>query len=182
MAIFTSFVNKLSRFLDKLAGLFLSAMVLLMVANIVLRELFHKPFLGTYELVSLFSAALIGLALAYCAVQNGHIAVTIVTDRLPRIPKALVESAVNIIGFCFWGVTSWQVIEYGRSLMESGVVSPTTQIPFYPFVFLVAFGIFNLCLVLLIHSAQSLKKVVMEVECRNRRADRSIDIFNIDNA
>lgn len=182
MTVITGFVTKLSRFLDRLAGLFLSAMVLLIVANIILREFFHKPFLGTYELVSLFSAALIGLALAYCAVQKGHIAVTIVTDKLPRLPKAIIESAVNIIGFCFWGVTSWQMLEYGRSLMNSGVVSPTTQIPFYPFVFLVAFGIFTLCLVLFIHSVQSLKKVVMEVECRNCRADRSIDIFNIDNA
>ena len=181
MSVFTGFVSKLSKFLDKLAGVFLAAMVLLIVVNIILREVFHKPFLGTYELVSLFSAALIGLALAYCAVQNGHIAVTIVTDKLPRLPKALVESTVNIIGFCFWGATAWQIMEYGRSLMVSGVVSPTTQIPFYPFVFLVAFGFLMLCLVLLTHSVQSLQKVVLEIECRNRRAHRNIDICNIDN-
>lgn len=182
MTVFTGIITKTSRFLDKLAGLFLSAMVLLIVVNIILRGIFNKPFLGTYEFVSLFSAAMIGLALAYCAVQNGHIAVTIITDKLPELPKAIIESSVNIIGFSFWGVTAYQVMEYGRSLLATGVVLPTTQIPFYPFVFLVAFGFLTLCLALLTHSAQSVKKVVLIIESRNRRADRSIDLLNIDNA
>jgi TRAP-type C4-dicarboxylate transport system permease small subunit len=156
---FSDFVTKLSGILDKIAGLFLAGSVLLIVVNIILRAVFNSPFLGTYELVSLFSAALIGLSLAQCAVKNGHIAVTIVTDKLPKRFQELIDGVMTLLGLCFWSLAAWQVVVYGISLKSTGVVSPTTQIPFYPFVFLIAFGLFALCLVLFRNLAQFAKKV-----------------------
>lgn len=162
MRVFSGFVGGLSKILDKFAGFFLISMVALIVANILLRVIVHKPFLGTYEYVSLFSAAMIGLALAQCAVKKGHIAVTLIVDKFSGKLEAFVDSAVNLTSFIFWGIASWYVVKYGLNLFTTGVVSPTTQIPFYPFVFLVAFGLFALCLVLFIHFIESAKRVIRQ--------------------
>lgn len=160
---FSGFVVKLSSLMDKLAGFFLVASVLLIVVNIILRVVFKSPFLGTYELVSLFSASLIGLSLAQCAVKNGHIAVTILVDKLPKILHDLIDGVMTLISLCFWSLAAWHVINYGISLRATGVVSSTTQIPFYPVVFLIAFGLVVLCLVLAMNLTEYARKVTFPI-------------------
>jgi len=51
------------------------------------------------------------------------------------------------------------MVEYAQSLAASGVVSPTTQTPFHPFVYLVSLGLFVLCLVLLVRLIDSIKRM-----------------------
>lgn len=160
---FSDFVVKLSSLLDKLAGFCLVASIVLIVVNIVLREVFSSPFLGTYELVSLFSASLIGLSIAQCAVKKGHIAVTILVDKLPKMLQDLIDGLMTLIGLCFWGLAAWHVMIYGISLKTTGVVSPTTQISFYPVVFLIAFGLVVLCLVLAMDLAEYTKRVTFTI-------------------
>lgn len=155
---FTSLVTGLSLVLDKLAGLCMVAMMVLVVANILLRVLVKRPILGTYEYVGFLAAALIGLALAYCAVQNGHIAVSFIVDRFSPKIQAVVDIVVNVTALCFWSLAAWYVGKYAHSMSVNGVVSPTTQMPFYPFVYLVAFGLLVLCLVLLVRLIESIKK------------------------
>jgi len=164
---FSGFVTKLSALLDKIAGLFLVGSVMLIVLNIILRGVFNRPFLGTYELVSLFSAALVGLALANCAVKKGHIAVTILVDKFPKTLATLTDIVMNFVSLCFWGLAAWQTVIYGISLKQTGVVSPTTQIPFYPFVFLIAFGLLALCLVLILHLGESFRQLEIKVTSRS---------------
>ena len=92
----TNFVTSLSRHLDKIAGLCVIGTMLLVVANILLRTLFSKPILGSYEIVSYLTALAIGFALAHCAVQSGHIAVGIIVDRLSKSLQAVIDSAINL--------------------------------------------------------------------------------------
>jgi len=156
----TDLVTGLSRLLDRLAGLCMVAMMLLVVANVLLRALFKRPILGTYEYVGFLAAAVIGLSLAYCAVQNGHIAVSFVVDRLSPRMQAIVDIIVNALALCFWSLSTWHVGKYAYSISVNGVVSSTTQTPLYYFVYLVAFGLSVLCLVLLVKVVESIKKAV----------------------
>ena len=157
--LFAGCVKSLSQWLDRIAGLCLAGIMVLVVANIILRAIFNSPILGTIDYVGFLAALAIGLALAYCAVQNAHIAVDFVVERLPHKLQAIVDSLINIIALGFWGLVSWKMFEYARSLAASGVVSPTTQTPFHPFVYLVSLGLFVLCLVLLVRLIDSIKRM-----------------------
>lgn len=159
MKQFTGLVAGLSRALDRIAGFCMVAVMLLVVTNILLRAVFNRPILGTYEYVASLTAVAIGLALAHCAVQNGHIAVSFVVEKLPGRIQAAVDVVMNIIALLFWSLCAWQVGKYANTMAVSGVVSPTTQMPFYPFIYLVALGLLVLCLVLLLKAVESLKKV-----------------------
>lgn len=158
MKQFSGLIAGLSRVLDKIAGLCMVAVMLLVVANVLLRAIFNRPILGTYEYVIFLTAVMIGLALAYCAVQNGHIAVSFLFDRLPLKIQASVEMGMNILSTLFWGLCVWQVGNYANSMAINGVVSPTTQIPIYPFIYFVALGMLALCLVLLVRVMESIQK------------------------
>ena len=138
MKVFSGLVTEFSKLLDKLAGFCMVLLMLLVVSNVVLRAVFKSPILGTYEYVGFLTAVMIGLALAYCAVQNGHIAIGLMVDRLCCRTQAGVDIMVNATALGFWGLAAWYIARYAGSMTASGVVSPTTQTPFYPFVYLVA--------------------------------------------
>lgn len=158
----TGLVSRFSRVMDRIAGFCMVAVMVLVVANILLRVLFNRPILGTYDYVVLLNAVMIGLALAYCAVQNGHIAVGFLVDRLPSRAQAAIDIVMNIAALVFWVLCAWQVAGYAGMMAASGVVSPTSQIPVFPFIYLLALGILALSLVLLARTAQSIMKAVMK--------------------
>ncbi len=158
MKKFSGLVEGLSRVLDRISGFCMVSVMALVAVNILLRALFNRPILGTYEYVGFITAATIGLALANCAVQKGHIAISIVVDRLgPRV-QAVIDAFTCAVSLSFWGLSAWYTCKYAKSLLNNGVVSPTTQTPFYPFMYLVAFGLLALCLVLLVRLIESIKK------------------------
>ncbi|MFZ5596889.1 MAG: TRAP transporter small permease [Bacillota bacterium] len=162
MKRYTALITGFSRALDTIAGLSMVAVMVLIVGNILLRVLGGRPFLGVYEYVVFLTAVMISLSLAHCAVQNGHIAVSFVVERMPLRVQALVDLLMNAITLFFWGLCAWQMGVYAKSTADSGLVSPTTQISSYPFIYLVAFGIATLSLVLLGRALESVKKAVVK--------------------
>ncbi len=161
MKQFTGLVTGFSRVLDRIAGLCLVSVMVLIVTNILFRVFLKRPILGTYEFAGFLTATVIGLALAYCAVQNGHIAVTFVMDRLSSRVQAFVDAAMNLCAFLFWVLAAWHIGKYANSMVTNGVVSPTTQTPFYHFIYLISLGLLALCLVLMVRTIESVKKVAL---------------------
>ena len=159
--LFANCVKSLSQWLDRIAGFCLAVTMMLVVANVILRVAFNSPILGTVDYVGFLAALSIGLALAYCAVQNAHIAVDFIIERFPYQVQAVVDTLINTVALGFWGLVFWKMVEYARSLAASGVVSPTTQTPFHPFVYLVSLGLFTLCLVLLVRLIDSIKRMTV---------------------
>ncbi len=153
------FVTRLSQGLDRIAGWALAATMVLVVGNIILR-LFGYPIAGTYEWVGFLATMTIGLALAYCAVLNGHIAITFFIERLPSGTRAVIELITGVIVFCFLALVSWQMGSYARSMVISGEVALTTRVPFYPFIYLLALGFLVFCLVILVQLGETGRKVV----------------------
>ena len=160
IVIFRGIIVGFSKFLDRIAGLFLVAVMSLVVGNILLRVLFGKSILGTYEFVGFITAAMIGLSLAYCAIQKGHIAIGLFMDKMPPKIQHISDILINGIALIFWMLSAWHLYQYAYKMSLSGVVSPTTQMPFYYFVYIVAFGVFALSLVMLLRLIESLKMVV----------------------
>ncbi len=147
MEKFCGIVKRLSREMDKLAGYCVVGVMLLVVMNIILRKVFKQPIPGTYEIIGYLTALAISLALAYCAVQNAHIGVDYIINKFPKPIRTASATFINLVSMCFWGCAAWQVGRYAQSLMKTGVVSSTAQIPVYPVVFLIGLGLLALCLV-----------------------------------
>lgn len=143
----TKMVERLSRALDIIAGACLTGVMLLVVGNVLMREVFNSPIMGTFEIVGYLTALGVSFALASCAFQNGHIALDYLVNKFPEKLKIAAEIIVNAISLCFWVMSAWHLLKYGQSLMASGVVSPTAQVPVYIVAYLIGIGLFVLCLV-----------------------------------
>lgn len=154
----TKLAFKLSQILDRAAGWAVVATMVLVVGNVVLR-LFGQPLGGTYEWVGFLTAVAVGLSLAYCAAQGGHIAVTLFLDRLPPKVQAVADIVTGFIVLLFLLMATWEIAAYATSMAISGEVASTTKAPIYPFVYLIAFGFLGFCLVIVGVITESLRKV-----------------------
>ena len=141
-------LKKFFNITDILAGVCFFAIMVLVLANIIMRNVLGKPITGTLDYVCLLSVTGIGLALANCAVNDGNIAMSIITDRLPRKIQKFLDIAVHLISLGFWALVGWRMCVYGIASKSLERVSPTAMAPLYPFIFILAFSFFCLCLVL----------------------------------
>lgn len=144
--------------LDVVAGVALVAMMALVSGNVIVRAVW-EPIMGTYEVTAFLAAMTISFALAHCAMNKGHIALTLFVDRLPRRVRAFLDVIVSILGAVLFLVLAWQVAKYAVHMKSTGEVSLTMEIPFYPFIFGVAFGLLMLALVSLVDLLKSLSRL-----------------------
>jgi len=163
MKRFSSMIKGISSILDKIAGICFFAVMMLIVANILLRSVLKHPILGTYELVGFLTALGVGLSLAHCAVQDGHIAVSLIIERVAKKIQAVVGIFVNLTSFGFWSLAVWYLCKYAGAMRTAGLVSSTAEIPVYPFIYLIALGLAGLCLVLLWKSVLAFKEIFESV-------------------
>ena len=146
-------LNKISRFLNRtlvwMAGMFLVAMVLLTCSNIFLR-LVWTPVRGTFELMGFFGAIVVAFSLGYTQIKRGHVAVDILVTQFSKKTRRILDSINYFICMIFFAATAWQIAKWGTNLRQTGEVTETLRIIFYPFTYGVAFGCIVLALVLLI--------------------------------
>ena len=149
-------IGKLTRFLDQIAGMAIIITMLLVVINIALRIIpGANPILGTYEYVGFLAAIIAGLAIAHCAFQNCHIAVGFIMDKVSPGIRAAADIFIHLISVIFLAFTSYEIAVYGRTVVQTGMVSPTTKTPVYPFIYLLALGVAILGVVLLTRTVKA---------------------------
>ncbi len=145
-------LEKLTNSLDWVAGWVVLGTMFLVTGNVILRP-FDHPIGGTYEWTGLLTSLAVGLALSHCAIKGGHTIITLAVDRFPDRVAKIDRTVVRILTAAFLFLAAWRVADYGVVTWKSGEVAPTTKIPFYPIMFIVAGGI-------LIYAIVELAKVV----------------------
>jgi len=128
----------------------LLAMIALTVAEVVLRRLFNSPLAFSYELTGAMLVLVVFFTVAYCGVEKSHIGIDILVSRFPPKARTIIEAVMWFLSFGFFSVVAWRSIDYAIRFLHQGHVTAILEIPYYPFVFAVAFGSILLALVLLV--------------------------------
>jgi len=166
------FSRELSKVLYHVAGASIVFMMLLTCVDVFLRfgvtvyrstgwEILEsvRPIAGTYELVCFMGSVAVAFAMAHTSVEKGHVAVSLLVRLLSRRVQAVIQVITGSFSFILFALISWRSVLYALHLRESGEVSLTLQLPFYPFVFGIAFASAAVCLVLFVDIASGLGKV-----------------------
>ena len=157
MVILERISHYLNQVLICIAGLFLIAMIFLTCANVFLRFVWI-PVSGTFELMGYFGAVLTACALGYTQIRRGHIAVDIVVLHFSKRAQTTLKAINYLICMVFFILAAWQISKYATTLLETGEVTETLQIIYYPFTYGVAFGCAALSLVFLVDLLKLLMK------------------------
>ncbi|MCK9226479.1 MAG: TRAP transporter small permease [Syntrophorhabdaceae bacterium] len=145
-------IRKFSSWMNGLAGVVLFLMMMLTVVDVALR-LFWKPITGTYELVAMAGAVVIGFAIPQTSWDNAHISVDFLLERRSRAMKIAFGCFTRLMGITLFVLLGWYLLMKANHLFRSGDVSLTLQIPYYPVAYGLAFCAFIQALVLFLHMA-----------------------------
>ncbi len=147
-----------NRSLAAAAGVALAGMMLFTAFDVLMRSL-GTPVAGSFEVIGWLSAAAMALALGDVQVHKGHVAMTLVSDRLKGRTAALLEAINSLVALGLFGCAAWVILRYGTVLRETGSLSETLQVAVYPWVYVVALGFAGLTLALFIDLLRSLQRL-----------------------
>ena len=139
------FVRKVILLLALLAGVAVLVMIGITVTDVVLR-IFNIGIVGAYDVVRVAGVVAISCGLPYVTAVKGHIAIEFFYQNLNRTGRILVDTLFRLAALALFGMLVHRNIRHGLSLLASGEVTPTLQIPVFWIPFLISF---NLALVLI---------------------------------
>jgi TRAP-type C4-dicarboxylate transport system permease small subunit len=143
---FLSGVEKISKFLNVIAGISLTFLMLLTIADVVLR-IFKRPVVGTYELVAFAGAVVIGFSMPLTSFVRQHIFVDFLILKFSQKVRNIFNIGTRGLVIALFLLIGWNMFKYAWDLQKSGEVSLTLQMPFYPVAYGVGVCLFILCLV-----------------------------------
>ncbi len=143
---FLNKVKRISQYLNVIAGISLTFLMLLTITDVVLR-LFKRPVVGTYELVAFSGAVVIGFSMPLTSFIRQHIFVDFFILKFSQKVRDIFNIATRCLVIGLFLLVGWNMLKYARDLQKSGEVSLTLQMPFYPIAYGVGVCCFILCLV-----------------------------------
>jgi TRAP-type C4-dicarboxylate transport system permease small subunit len=150
----------ISNIFNWVAGLGLTAMVALAVADIIGIKFFKSPIKGGIEIVAFLGIVVTAFAMAFTYAAKGHIRIDFVTMRLNRRTQNIINAITALLGAVLFIILSWQSCVFAGVLINTGEVSMTQGIPFYPFVYAIALCCVPLVLLLIAEFVLSIFKAM----------------------
>ena len=114
--------------------------MLLTVADVFLRAV-ARPILGTYEIASILLAVVIGFSIPKVSLDNGHVYMEFLIQRLSIRNRAIMYTFTRILCIVLFFLIGYNLFSVANEFRLSGEVTPTIQLPFYP----IAYGVGVCC-------------------------------------
>jgi TRAP-type C4-dicarboxylate transport system permease small subunit len=167
-------LKKVANFLEKTLSLVslrvsnfgvgvLLIMGLLVVVDVILRRAFNSPLSFSLEIIEIMLVVVVFFAVAYTGVLRGHVSIDVLVSRFPPKAQAITNVFIYFLSFGLFGIICWGSIIYGLHIRDIGQGTGILEIPYYPFVFVVAFGSLLLALVILSQLLNSIVNLVNTV-------------------
>jgi TRAP-type C4-dicarboxylate transport system permease small subunit len=114
---------------------------MLVISDPILRYLAGRPIYWSNE-VSTFMMVLMALASFGIALIKGkHVRVTLIFGKLSRQVQNVLWVITSLIGVFYTGILSYAVMRLALSSLIFGAVTPTAELPFFPWQMAGTFGL-----------------------------------------
>ena len=147
--LYNKVINQINDRVKDLAAIFLVLITILVVANIIARVVFGSAVKGSYDIVIIATTVVISLSIAYCAVKDGHVAVSLFVQRLSKRVQNIIDFMISSIVIVILLFVTWYLVQHANTMRMNNEVTTTIGIPFAPFIIIIAVGTGMLALVVL---------------------------------
>lgn len=136
----------------------LVALMLVTVLGVVLRAM-RVSTLGFFETVCVLGMIVFVAGWGYAQQQRAHVRVFILVSRLPALAQRVIDAFVQVLSVGTCSIMVWYSVGFAYKLWHDGqVVSIIYPVPLFIIMSIIAFFIFLLDLVLVIHMYDSFTK------------------------
>jgi TRAP-type C4-dicarboxylate transport system permease small subunit len=147
MKAFVKGCQRVGVLMNSIAGLIMILMMGLTVCDVVLRFV-GRPITGSYELMALGGAVMIGAALPMVTFDRGHIFVDLLLENASVSSKKLMFVLTRIPGIVLFAALTYYLAYKGYALYKAKEVSLVLGMPTYPLVYILSFCCVIECLAL----------------------------------
>ena len=154
-----NWLSKISRFLNSIGFVILFFLMMLTVADVVLRKIFNKGILGTLEISEFMMVAIVFFSLAEGELEDRNVSVDLLVKKLSLKSRVIIDALVKLLGFILYCFIAIAVFGYAGLIKSSGEVSLDLWLPRYPIIYIVAVALILFSVVLLFRLIIAIKEV-----------------------
>jgi len=121
-------ISHISKFLRMIGAVILTGMMFLTVADVILRYL-GRPILGSYELVAMAGALVIGFILPQNSLADQNVCVDSFVNTTPKLARKIFMISRRILGLALFILLAYGMFRKGVELNEAAEVSNVLHIP-----------------------------------------------------
>ena len=146
MELIYAVLMKVSKILSIIASAALTFMMFLTVADVLGRATGH-PVQGSYEVIGLSLAVVVGFGLPKVSIDKAHVFMEFLVDRFGPAGRKVMNTFTRALSLAIFLLIGYNLITVGTELHASGEVSSILKIPFFPVPLAEGLCCFILCLV-----------------------------------
>jgi TRAP-type C4-dicarboxylate transport system permease small subunit len=148
MTILWKTVEWISDKLKMLGAACLIGMTLLTCADVVGR-FFGRPIFGSVEIVGFLATMAVAMALPFTDKMKGHVGVEILVRVFSQRTQAKIDICTRVLSLCLFGIVTWRMALYARTMQRSGEVSISLELPEFAIIYVTSFCFLLFTLVIL---------------------------------
>jgi TRAP-type C4-dicarboxylate transport system permease small subunit len=156
---FDKFNHQLSEKFEWIGIVGLLAVMLITFIDVIGAKLFQRPVLGAIDIVMLAQLLAISFAAASTLLSGRHVQVEFFVMMLPKRVQVIVDFLIHIFCLVLFVLIVWRLTVYGYFLQTGGEISPTAQIPLYPFAYGIALASIPVCLIYVLKIMNDIHKL-----------------------
>ena len=142
-------LNLVCRILAMVGVALVIPMMLLIIADVILRSFFSLPITGTAEIACLMLVCM-SLGMAWCAIDDRHLKIEILMSLFPQRIQAIIDCITILVGLFIVIIMVWRNMVAALWKYEIGqVASILLPIPLFPFHMVLVLGLVVMCLAMI---------------------------------
>lgn len=154
------FISRLANGVVKLCTLLsvvcVIGILVLAVLDVILRTVFNAPIIGATEISQmLMVGAVLGTGGGILTDQN--IQVDIVVNALPKKVQSIIGLCTVTASMVIYGIIGWRLLVESGAAIKFGKAFSLLKVPYFPFYWLLALGMFGGCVGGAIYLARIIK-------------------------
>ncbi len=126
-------VRWIANFLAFFSIISTAGMMLISVADVIMRKIFNSPIVGASELVTMLNVGTI-LALGLGCLTGENISVDFVMNKFPRKFQHVVQLLIYLITIVIFGLIIWRGILAAMDSKSKNYVFSLLKVPQWPFI------------------------------------------------
>lgn len=112
-----------------MAAALVFSMMCITIVDVIGRYAFSRPLPGAFEVTEVMLALTIFVALPLVTLENGHLTVSLLTDRLTPRARRLQGGLVSLFSAAVLSVIAWRLYRHGVQLSSYGDVTTFLRLP-----------------------------------------------------
>lgn len=167
---YAAFVRSIGMF----AGIVTLLMMLLVMTNVLSRYILKIPISGAFEITQSMLTVTVFFSLALAQLNDSHIRVVLLTDRLSPAWQRTMRVFGLVIGAIFFGWCTYATFGFAMSSYEIGEQEwGSVRYPIYPIKFAVSFGLLVLSIQFVFSAIRTARTplAIAETDPNNHRID-----------